>query len=102
MSIITNLETSEITKKTVAELFSTTRTAYDNLLGSWQHGMDLIWSSESPADILSEMGTNAAGIVAAHTATVTFLESFSEGVTADRMVKVLPYTVHDDGTVTLN
>ena len=102
MSLITDLSTAAQIKAKVSDLYETTRAAHATLLASWEHGMDLIWAADSPAAILEEMGSGAGGIVAAHAATVSFLETFSPGCTAARMAQVLPYTVHENGTVTLN
>jgi len=64
---------------------------------------DLSQSAEiKSATKLAEMGTNARGMVSTHTACVAFLESFSPGCTAERGAAMPAYTLHEDGTVTLD
>ena len=101
MSLITDLSQSSEIKSAVANLYQTTGEGFSGLLAKWEHGMDVLWGSDSAAK-LAEMGTNARGMVSTHTACVAFLESFSPGCTAERGAAMPAYTLHEDGTVTLD
>ena len=103
MSLITDLQATATVKSQMADVLFTSGTAFQNLLTSWQHGVDLIWATETgPAMALAELGVHAAKVVGMHVATVTFLEGIYSGCTADRMTLIRPYTINADGTVTVD
>lgn len=55
-----------------------------------------------PADLLAELGTNAVRAFQAHAAAVTFLVANGVTLAPEDCVPPLPYTAHQDGTITLN
>ena len=96
---------SELTlaKQIAAEVMYDATVGHVPLLVKWRSNIDRVWDSD-PALIpliLAEFGTKAAEIFASSNLAVAFLESRQTGCTADRISKVLPCTVHQDGTVTL-
>lgn len=55
-----------------------------------------------PAELLARLGTNAAKAFAAHSSAITFLLANEVSVHPDDYLPPLAYTIHDNGTVTLN
>lgn len=102
MSLITDLQKAANLKLAAAELQQIPRRVLDHDFPLWEKGMDIIWASESPAAVLSELGPTAAAIVSGHAAMVALLEAGAPGCTADRVAAMPAYTVHEDGTVTIN
>lgn len=89
-------------KQIAADVMRDATSAHAPLLVSWRTNIDRVWNSPSPELVLAEFGTLAAEIFAKSNATVAFLEALEPGCTLDRLAKVLPCTVHEDGTVTID
>jgi len=93
-----------LAKQIAAEVMYDATVGHAPLLVKWRANIDRVWDND-PATIalvLTEFGTNAAEIFASSNLAVAFLESREAGCTADRLAKVRPCTVHQDGTVTLD
>ncbi len=58
--------------------------------------------SVPPADLLAELGTNAVRAFQAHAAAVTFLAANGVTIAPEDCVPPLAYTVHENGTITLD
>ena len=55
-----------------------------------------------PAELLERLGTNAGKAFAAHRSAVTFLVSNGITLEPEDYIPPLAYTVHEDGSITLN
>jgi hypothetical protein len=55
-----------------------------------------------PAELLARLGTNAAKAFAAHNSAITFLLANGIVLDPDDYTPPLAYTIHIDGTITLN
>lgn len=76
---------------------------FRTLLQSWIDGMQLLWGNpDNTADILEALGTEAAELFQLSANTVQFLETLKPGCTTASLSMMRPFTVHQDGTVTLN
>ncbi len=105
MSLLDTAQVSgptEIVRK-ASRLKRTPAVQFEQLLQSWKEGINLLWSNEDlTAGILAELGTDAAELFALSSATITFLESLKAGSTTSTLALVRPFTVHQDGTVTVD
>ena len=87
---------------------ATSQMAYQ-LIQSWNHGWDLIWSSEDPGAVLAELGTDAAEIFELNEQLIGFFATSLAGRRQEdldaMMVKVAAKpatTTAEDGTVTID
>jgi len=87
---------------------ATAQMAYQ-LIQSWNHGWDLIWSSGDPAAVLSELGTDAGEIFALNEDIIVYLNTTLAGRKQDELdvinakVAAKPATtVAADGSVTID
>jgi hypothetical protein len=72
------------------------------LVRSWSAGVDLIWNTPAPAEVLAALGTSGAELFQRSAALRAFLESQKPGCTATpAAARIKPVTVKADGTVTL-
>ena len=80
------------------------RAMFTRLLQSWVQGLDLVWSAAKPADVIAAMGASAGEAFTRSAQLRAFLEQQSPGCTATlpQVAKIKPYTIHADGTVTVN
>jgi len=79
------------------------RAMFTRLLQSWAQGLDLVWSAPKPADVLAAMGPSAGEAFTRSAQLRAFLEAQNPGSTAiPQAAKIKPYTIHADGTVTVN
>lgn len=94
-----------------AQIKAAPRRLVDTLMQSWERPFDLLWANpnSTPAELLAEIGTDAAELFAENAALVQFLVSRLAGkddaLVAKIMAKVatIPsYTANQDGTVTLD
>lgn len=61
------------------------------------------WHGSVPPDaLLAELGTNAVRAFQAHASAVTFLAANGVVLAPEDCVPPMPYTAHEDGTITLN
>lgn len=67
---------------------------------TWESSVQSVWSGNT-AEVLSEMGTNAAEFFRISAVTVAFLEALEPGSTTYGRSLMRPYTVHQDGRITL-
>jgi len=84
----------------------------DTMVKQWETAFDLMWTTSNgitPAMRVSELGTNAAEIFQVNAKFVGFLASIlkdkNDALVVLIMAKVAtipPFTVHEDGTVTLD
>ena len=79
------------------------------LIQSWNHGWDLIWSAEDPAAVLAELGTDAGEIFQLNEDLLTYLNTTLAGRKQNDLdainakVSAKPATtVAPDGTVTID
>ncbi len=98
---LSDLQTASSTKNIVSTVYQTTANSFTALLATWQSSVDLIWDSGKPAEVLADMGTNAALMLNISQLTSTFLETVSPGCCADRLAKIQNCIANPDGTVTL-
>jgi hypothetical protein len=78
------------------------RMMFNRLLKSWAEGLDAVWSSPAPADVLAAMGTQAGELFTRSEQLRAFLEAQQPGSTKiPQAAKIKPVTIHPDGTVTL-
>ena len=87
---------------------ATAQMAYQ-LIQSWNHGWDLIWSSEDPAAVLAELGTDAGEIFALNEDIIVYLNTTLAGRKQDELdainakVAAKPATTTAaDGSVTID
>ena len=87
---------------------ATSQMAYQ-LIQSWNHGWDLIWSSADPAAVLAELGTEAGEIFALNEDMIVYLNTTLAGRKQDELdainVKVAAKpatTTAADGSVTID
>ena len=102
MNTIETLSEKAKVKALVATLLQDSACGHDVVLGIWQRQMDRVWNSGGPSDVLAELGTEAARLLDLHTRTVAWLEANAPGCTDSMTSKVQAYTVHEDGTATIN
>ena len=86
----------------VKSLLSSPTQSFQTLLRSWGDGMVAIWKDPKPEEVLKALGTDATELFQLSGKTIAFLESVSPGCTDRYTSLVKPFTVHPDGTVTLN
>jgi len=79
------------------------------LIQSWNHGWDLIWSSADPAAVLAELGTDAGEIFALNEDMIVYLNTTLAGRKQDELdainakVAAKPATTTAaDGSVTID
>ena len=80
----------------------------DRLIQEWEQGWSLVWDHPNPAEVLAELGTDAAEIFDLSAANVQFLATILAGKRQDDLDRILatvaakPETItNEDGTVTL-
>ena len=74
------------------------------LLNSWKAGVEIIWAKPAlTVEVLAALGTDAAELFDLSSKTAAFLHSVKPGC-VDATVALINqyYTVHQDGTVTLD
>jgi hypothetical protein len=79
------------------------------LIQSWNHGWDLIWSSEDPSAVLAALGTDAAEVFELNEQLVTYLTTTLTGRRQDDLDAILAKvaakpatTTAENGTVTID
>ena len=87
---------------------ATSQMAYQ-LIQSWNHGWDLVWSSSDPAAVLAELGTEAGEIFALNEDIIVYLKTTLAGRKQDELdainakVAAKPATTTAaDGSVTID
>jgi hypothetical protein len=87
---------------------ATSQMAYQ-LIQSWNHGWDLIWSSEDPGAVLAELGTDAAEIFELNEQLVAYFVTTLTGRRQEDLDAILAKvaakpatTIAEDGSVTID
>lgn len=75
---------------------------FDQLYATWMKGVREIWLAEDTSALLAEMGTHAAELFDLSQKTIVFLEQLRPGCTAHGRSLMRPFTIHEDGTITLD
>ena len=99
MSLITNPPSNA--PAIALKIMSIPSEKFSEQLATWREGMDLLWDGDTEA-ILEAFGTRGAEVFATSNIAVTYLENLVPGCTADRIAKVRPYTIAENGVVTLS
>ena len=99
-------------RQEVAVISQAPRRIADSLFQAWKANFDLLWTPAggvTPADRLAALGTDAAELFEANTALVQFMLAVigdkDPDMTAQitrRVASIPAFTVHRDGTVTLD
>jgi hypothetical protein len=76
----------------------------DALLASCTSTFDSVWNNphRTPAQMIAAQGTKAKANFEDHARTVIYLLGMGVAVPAKYQAAPLPYTAHDDGTITLD
>ena len=84
----------------------------ESLFQAWKSNFDLLWTANggvTPADRIAAMGTNAAELFESSSSLVRFLLEVIDNKDPEmiaeiqqRIATIPDFTIHDDGTVTLN
>ena len=83
----------------------------ETIIREWEHGFDALWNNPqaTPAEILAELGTDAAEVFELSSATFQFMAAILSGrldeKLADIQAKIAEKpatTVHEDGSVTID
>lgn len=78
------------------------RTILHRLLRTWGDGLDLIWNTPNPAEVLAALGTNAGELFRRSAELRAFLESQKAGCTnIPQSARIKATVINPDGTVTL-
>ena len=79
------------------------------LIQSWNHGWDLIWSSEDPAAVLAELGTDAGEIFELNEDLIAYFNTTLTGRKQDELDAIMAKvaakpatTTAEDGSVTID
>lgn len=106
---------AEVSKR-AGQLLEAPSAIFESNLINWQLTMTSLWGSEGTfprkrwddtKKILRNLGTDASELFAKSNELLQFLESQKEGVTSSREVTdyialMFPYTIQEDGSITLN
>jgi hypothetical protein len=74
---------------------------FNQLLTAWKQQVSLLWDDQDPQAILDVIGTDGAELFTLSASLAAFLESQKEDCTAATLAKVKPFTVEQDGSVTI-
>ena len=88
-------------ERRAARLKDAAKVNFNSLLAAWNASVTLLWNNDT-ADILAALGTDAADVFDLSAKTVAFMESIKPGCTTEGRALMRPFTVHADGTVTLD
>ena len=87
---------------------ATSQMAYQ-LIQSWHHGWDLIWSADDPAAVLAELGTDAGEIFQLNEDIIVYLNTTLTGRQDAELTAIMAKvaakpvtTVAPDGSVTID
>ena len=111
MSVLNATQATQLTpaERSVKQVKRATSQMAFQLIQSWNHGWDLIWSATDPAAVLAELGTDAGEIFALNEDILAYLNTTLAGRKQDELdainakVAAKPATtVAPDGTVTID
>lgn len=71
------------------------------LYTGWLRNMSDIWDVPNPQTVLDAIGTDAAEMFLLSQKTAAFLEQLKPGCTTAALAKMKPFTVNQDGTITI-
>jgi hypothetical protein len=85
-------------------LLRQTKNAYDQLLSAYNNGASMFWNNPnySPAEICGAFGTDAVELFSLHSKIGALLEEITPGSTAEAHAMMLPFTINEDGSVTIS
>lgn len=89
-------------KTIVSGIYATIQRGHAALLKDWNQSVVELWGSDCTAELLAEMGTYAATAFAHSSLTITLLETVEPGCCSAGMAMFRPFTINEDGTVTLD
>ena len=75
---------------------------FRQIKASWEARISDIWDAQDPQAIITALGTQAALVFFISAKTIEFLELMEPGSTTAGVAKIKPFTVHEDGTITIN
>jgi hypothetical protein len=111
MSILENTSGNTVTpaERSARQLKRATSQMAYNLIQSWNHAWDLIWSSSDPAAVLEELGTDAAEVFELNEMLISYFVSSLTGRRQADLDAILAKvaakpatTTNEDGTVTID
>ena len=111
MSVLSNQQPNPLTpaQRSAKQVKRATSQMAYQLIQSWNHGWDLIWSAEDPAAVLAELGTDAGEIFQLNEDIIVYLNTTLAGRKQDELdainakVAAKPATtVAGDGSVTID
>jgi hypothetical protein len=83
----------------------------ETIIREWEHGFDALWNNPqvTPAEVLAELGTDAAEVFELSAATVQFMAAILSGRLDEKLAAIQAKiaekpatTVHEDGSVTID
>lgn len=76
---------------------------YRHVHQTWVRGMENVWGNpDKTAEVLAKLGPDAAEVFILSGHCRTFLEAVNPGCTDEMYAKMKPFTINEDGTVTLD
>lgn len=72
------------------------------MYSQWAAGLRSIWEAKDPQAVITALGTNAAEIFSMSADFGELLEKHRPGITTSVISLVKPFTVNQDGTITVN
>ena len=104
MNIVQNPTQPTQTELDLIEMSNQTAQVLENLRATTVNTFNRIWHGETitPAQYLAVMGNKAVDAFALHAASVQLLLQAGVTITPDQYTPPLTYTMHQDGTITLD
>jgi len=113
MSILGQNHSDPVTPaaRSATQIKNRTSRLAEHIVREWEHSFDAIWNNQSatPAEVLTELGTDAAEVFALNTEFVTFMGVILPTRLDDEWARIQAklnsiqaHTVNPDGTVTIS
>jgi hypothetical protein len=105
IAAIANEAPVELTEAQIAVLLikEGTKRAFEIALTNWSNCMSKIWGDPTKtAAVLAELGITAVDCFVLSSLLIPALESQEPGCTDDLLALIVPWTAHEDGTVTID
>ena len=103
------LSSEEKNRTRANRINSITVSSSEKLINGITKSLSLIWESDDPQGVLDALGTDAKELFEINTETLNFLTTVLAGKRdedlekiAEKVAKILPHTIHEDGTVTID
>lgn len=83
----------------------------ETIIREWEHGFDALWNNPqaTPAEVLAELGTDAAEVFELSSTTCQFIAAILSGRLDEKLAAIQAKiaakpatTVHEDGSVTID